>query len=1167
MVTCGRCQFETEEGHSFCPNCGSPLALKCPECSTANDPENKFCFNCGTSLVGDQPAASAPEPHASPDPVSDSGERRLVSVVFADLVGYTSLSESRDPEDVRSMLTHYYERCREIIDRYGGTTDKFIGDAVMGVWGATGANEDDAERATRAALELVDMVAGLGGDIGVPELSARAGVLSGEASVGSGGNLHGLVVGDLVNTASRLQSIAPPGGVYVGQSTRSLVGGAIEFEPIGDQTVKGKELPVSVFQAKRVLALSTGRTGGDLPDGPFVGRDDELRLLKDQLHAAGREARARMVSVIGEGGIGKTRLSQELLRYIDGIKEPIYYHSGRSLSYGDGVTFWALGEMIRQRAGILEREEPSKSRVRLRTMVSEFASSEEDQRWIEPRLAALIGLAEMPPGDRTELYAALRAFFQAISQQGTVLMVFEDLHWADEGLLDFIEELVERTTGHPILILCLARPELLERRPDWAASRKRTLAMHLSRLDDASMAQLVAGLAPGLLEDLIGHIAERSAGVPLHAVEFVRMLLNTGDLVREGDRFEFVGSATELAVPDTVNAIISARLDRLDRASLEIIKDASVLGLTFTLGHLARVRSEEPGELEPLMRELVRREIFDLDEDARSPERGQYGFVQSLIREVAYGRLSRHEKVERHLEVARLMEDAVDPELAMVIASHYGSAVEADPSNRELVESARSAVISAAQRAESLRSDAQAASLYERAAEMTSDERQRVELKLESARCLGATAREDRAAELAREALEWFRSREDASGEVRAVTVLASILSGTFDAGEAAELILPVFESVSKSKDPEWARLARETSRALMLADRPAESIEVANEAIPVMEELEMIESLLDTMITKASALGFQGRWLEGSAMLRGVAQLARDRDLSRVQGRALNNLAASSDNDDRNNAQITTEITALIDRVENEAWKVRHNFFSALTSLYRGKAEEARRLLEEGRELDLSPFWTEGYRLADLEIDEYTRGWDDTRGEQQKEIIDRYLQSEDPQLVDGMRTQQTRQLLNRGHFHEAADWALRYQSRGAAYPETTYFGILAAALAGDGDSLDEFVKFVEAWYPRGRACKGLALVGKAYQSALRGDAEDAVSHFLSADGLWSVVATPMDLARARAVFSLILEDNAVAEEKGAEAGRFFEESGIRVYLEGPAALVREKPLSDEIAV
>lgn len=1155
MITCSNCGLDTEEGHAFCPNCGSALKRTCPTCQTINEPSNKFCFNCGTNLAGAATGATPPAP--SPGPAADSGERRLVSVVFADLVGYTTLSEGRDPEDIRSMLTLYYDRCREIIDRYGGTTDKFIGDAVMGVWGAVGAHEDDAERATRAALELVDMVSGLGGEIGIPELSARAGVLSGEASVGSGGNLHGLVVGDLVNTASRLQSIAPPGGVYVGESTRDLVGTAIEFESIGEQTVKGKEIPVSVFRAKRVLALSTRRKGGDLPDGPFVGRDDELRLLKDQLHATGREARARMVTVIGEGGIGKTRLSQELLRYIDGIKDPIYYHSGRSPSYGDGVTFWALGEMIRQRAGIVEGEEPGKSRIKLRTVVSQFAPSEDDQRWIEPRLAALIGLAEMPPGDRSELFAALRAFFQAISEQGTVLMVFEDLHWADDGMLDFVAELVERTTAHPILVVGLTRPELLDRRSDWAASRKRTLAMHLSRLDGDSMRTLVAGLAPGMPDEVVDHIAERTAGVPLHAVEFVRMLLNTGDLVRDGDHFEFVGSRTELAVPDTVNAIISARLDRLEPGTLEVIKDASVLGLTFNLGHLARVRGVDPEQLEPLLRELVRREVFELEEDPRSPERGQYRFVQSLIREVAYGRLSRQERVERHLEVARLLEEADDPELAMVIATHYGSAVEADPSNAGLVARAREAVIGAALRAESLKADAQAATLYDRAARMTVEDRSRVELQLESARCLGETSREDRGVELAEQSLEWFRVNGDAAGEVRAVTVLAHILAGTFSAERAADLIYPVYEKTPVSRDPEWAHLAQESARSLMLADRADEAVVVADTAIPVMEELEMIEDLLNTLISKATAFGLQGRWLEASAVLRGVAHVARDRDLVAIQGRALNNLAATTTNDNQNDLDSLQELDNLVERSGSDAAIVRHRFFMALTEMEQGSVAEARRQLEMGREGDLSPFWSDWYEHAGHSIDEYDNGWEQARAKQMEAILDRYVDTEDPQLLSAVMSEKGRRLFHGGRFEEAVAWYLSHQDSSTSYPTVTQDGIFVAGLLKDVTALGQFVDFVETWYPRGRACNGLALLGRALGAASGREVDQATRLFIAADELWSVVATPMDLARARAVFALAVgADQPVAMEKAEEARRFFEEHGIGIYMDGPVALV-----------
>lgn len=648
MTECGNCGAENPPGHAFCSSCGTALARVCPSCATPNDPANRFCFNCGTALA--DTTSDAQTPRTAPvDPVRDAGERRLVSVVFADLVGFTTFSEHRDPEDVRSMLTRYYERCREIIDRHGGTTDKFIGDAVMGVWGAAAAHEDDAERATRAALELVDMVAGLGAELEIPELAARAGVLSGEASVGSGGNEQGLVVGDLVNTASRLQSIAEPGTVFVGETTKDLVGAAIEFKAFGDRNVKGKDVAVGVYQAMRVVAISTPRRGGELAEGPFVGRDDELRLLKDQLHATGREGRARMVSIIGEGGIGKTRLSQELVRYIDGIKDDIYYHNGRSPSYGDGVTFWALGEMIRKRAGIVEGEDATKSRLKLRTMVADFTPDDDDVKWIEPRLAAVIGLAPTPPGDRSELFGALRSFFQSVANRGTVLMVFEDLHWADDGLLDFIEELVERTTNHPILVLCLTRPELLERRPTWGAGRKRTLTMHLSRLDEDSMRVLVAGLAPGIPDSVVERIADRTAGVPLHAVEFVRMLLNTGQLVPEGDRFVFTGSGEDLSIPDTVNAIIGARLDRLQPNELAIIQDAAVLGLSFTLTDVAGMRDMPTGEVEPVLRDLIRREILEVDEDPRSPERGQYRFVQGLIREVAYGRLSKSERVSRHV--------------------------------------------------------------------------------------------------------------------------------------------------------------------------------------------------------------------------------------------------------------------------------------------------------------------------------------------------------------------------------------------------------------------------------------------------------------------------------------------------------------------------------------
>ncbi len=1086
------------------------------------------------------------------EPTADPGERRLVSVLFADLVGFTTFSEGRDPEDVRGMLTRFYEKCREIIARYGGTTDKFIGDAVMGVWGAKGAHEDDAERATRAGLELVDMVAGLGSELGIPQLAARAGVLSGEASVGSGGNDQGLVVGDLVNTASRLQSIAEPGSVYVGAGTRDLVGNAVEFREVGEQMVKGKDLAVRAFQATRVLALSTARAASDLLEGPFVGRDDELRLLKDQLHATGRESRARMVSVIGEGGIGKSRLAQELLRYIDGIAEVVYYHRGRSPSYGDGVSFWALGEMIKQRAGISETEDHAKARLKLRTLVADFAPSEEDQRWIEPRLASVVGLADSPPGDRAEHFAALRAFFQAIAERGTVLMVFEDLHWADDGLLDFIEELVERATSSPILVVCLARPELLDRRADWAVGRKRTLTMHLSRLDESAMRDLVAGLAPGMPGPVVDRIANRTAGVPLHAVEFVRMLLNTGQLVREGDGFEFKGADEQLPVPDSVSAIIGARLDRLDPEAQSVIRDAAVLGLTFTLPSLASVRDVEPRDVEPVLSDLTRREILEFDENPRSPERGQYRFLQGLIREVAYGRLTRQERVARHLAVAEIFEKAGDPELAGIVASHYAAAVESDPDDAALVDRACRAVIEAAERAANLKSDAQAATLYERAAGMTADAEERSGLELRAADCLARTGREDKGAVLARKVLDWARENGDVPAEIRATNVLANIMSANFEAAQAAELAMEVYSKVPHTTDRDWIALARETSRALMLADRSEEALRVVGESLPAMEELELVEDLFNTLINKGTALFWAGSPMEGAVLLQGVATLSADRGLTHLQLRALNNLVAATQYDKNSNPEETVELDVLANRVGDENWVVRSHYFAGWNLVDQGQMNEALARFEAGLEFDLSEFWADGFEMGRLRAELVGLGRDEDRLARFLEVNAKYGDTDDPQLRAGVLSTKANLLFAVGDPRGALDTAAGVDTLPSAYPDAVEVGLYAAAQLGDVEAVTRIRDELGAGHRRGRATLGLSCVARSYVAAMEGETVNAEAEFAKAEDYWSQTIAPLSLALARAVFALVVgPDNEVAHLKSDQARDFFEKSGYLLYLDG----------------
>ncbi len=410
-MVCTSCGTENPAGSKFCNRCGSRLAAACPACGTPNSAGAAFCNECGSRLEGApvSPAVGAPggqavgapgshapdaaeaqvaapgiAPTAMPAPVA---ERRLVSILFADLVGFTTLAEGRDPEETRELLGRYFSLAGDVVGRYGGAVEKFIGDAVMAVWGAPAAHEDDAERAVRAALELVGAVASL-----EPSIQARAGVLTGEAAVTVGATNQGMVAGDLVNTASRLQSVAAPGTVLVGEVTRRAASAAIVFEPAGEQALKGKTAPVPAWRAIRVVAQRGGRNRAETLEAPFVGRDEELRLLKELFHATSRERRARLVSVIGPAGIGKTRLAWEFLKYLDGLVETVRYHDGRSPAYGDGISFWALGEMVRRRAGLLETDDEPTTRARIAQTLAEHVPDEGERRWIEPALLALLGL-------------------------------------------------------------------------------------------------------------------------------------------------------------------------------------------------------------------------------------------------------------------------------------------------------------------------------------------------------------------------------------------------------------------------------------------------------------------------------------------------------------------------------------------------------------------------------------------------------------------------------------------------------------------------------------------------------------------------------------------------------------------------------------------------------
>ena len=561
-MICAACGSPNREGRRFCGKCAAPLARSCPACGAANDADENFCGQC---------AAPLDDASAATTPVSTAGdvrtaERRHITVVFADLVGFTSLSAQRDAEDVRDLLGRYFETARTVITRYGGTVEKFIGDAVMAVWGAHTIQENDAERAVRAALELVDAVAAFGEEVGAPGLAARAGVLTGEAAVNIGAVGEGMVAGDLVNTAARVQSAAQPGGVLVGESTRQVTESAIVYSDAGSHELKGIAQSVHLWRADRVVA---GRSGAQRPTGlepPFVGRDREIRLLKEYLHATAEEGKARLLSIVGVGGVGKSRLAWEFFKYVDGLSEDVYWHRGRCLAYGEGVAYWALAEMVRMRAGILDNEAPAAAREKLRKAVSALVPGEEERAWVEPRLAHLVGLEEGAATEPRDLYAAWRYFFEQMAEDGLTVLVFEDMQWADSGLLDFVEYLLEWSRNSAILIITLARPEISDRRPGWGAGKRGLTSLFLEPLGPESMKRLLDGMVPGLPDDLGQRIRDRAAGIPLYAVETVRMLLDRGLLVESDGAYRATASLDSLEVPESLHALIAARLDGLPRA-------------------------------------------------------------------------------------------------------------------------------------------------------------------------------------------------------------------------------------------------------------------------------------------------------------------------------------------------------------------------------------------------------------------------------------------------------------------------------------------------------------------------------------------------------------------------------------------------------------------------
>ena len=544
-MMCPRCSAESPSGQKFCGECGAALALVCASCGTASSPGQKFCGECGAALaVAARPGVLAP---AAAGPVA---ERRVCSVLFCDLVGFTPLSEARDPEAVRELLSEYFDRARTVVGRYGGVVEKFIGDAVMAVWGTPVAAEGDAERAVRAGLDLVAGVADLGAEAGVAGLAARCGVVTGEVAVNLGAVGEGMVAGDAVNTAARVQAAAGPGTVLVDEATQRLAGAGVGFAEAGEHALKGKAEPLELWRAVRVLAGVGGSQRVDGLEAPLTGRDAELRTVRDLFHAAAGRRVPRLVLVSGPAGVGKSRLGWEFRKYTDGLAETIWWHQGRCLSYGEGVAFWALAEMVRQRLGIAEEDPAEEAAARLAAGLDRFITDRGERAYAGLRVARLLGAAVAGDGgealSREELFAGWRLFFERLAAEDPVVLLVEDAQYADAGLLDFLDYLMDWVRDLPVYVLVLARPELGQARPGFGTGRNRT-ALTLDPLDTVSMDQLVDALVPGMPQAARAKITAQAQGIPLFAVETVRSLVDRDVVQPVEGVYRLTGEVGQLA--------------------------------------------------------------------------------------------------------------------------------------------------------------------------------------------------------------------------------------------------------------------------------------------------------------------------------------------------------------------------------------------------------------------------------------------------------------------------------------------------------------------------------------------------------------------------------------------------------------------------------------------
>jgi class 3 adenylate cyclase/tetratricopeptide (TPR) repeat protein len=720
--------------------CGAPLSRVCPNCAAANSTEATFCLQCGTPLA---PAATT--------------ERRLLSVLFADLVGSTALTQRLDPEAMRAMIGRYFSAMRDEISQRGGSVEKFIGDAVMAVFGLPVAHEDDPERALRTALAMQQRLPELNAR-SAADLHMRIGISTGEVIADPSAVSEGqfMVTGEIVNLAARLQAQAPPDGIVVDDRTYDATKRLGEYAP--DAVPDGADFAGRRYW--RFAGLTAGKTAARRLRSPLVGREDEMQFLQALYRRVVEGRQHHLVTVIGPAGVGKTRLMREFVKTLETAAVPPAILRGRCPAYGEGLTYWPLAEMLKQECDIKDDDPPALVADKLRESVLRVCvpllgaddangvaaalapllgaqiARPADAFWRE-RLAALKSVVENPPVAAREaavadesrrggdlLVQAVRSFLFAMAQRGPLVLIFEDLHWAEPSLLELLEHPSLRGLNAPILTLCLARPELPEQHPDWASRVRNYTALSLSPLPDARGRTLISELLAGdpIADDVRAAILAKAEGNPLFIEEILQMLIDTGELVQGQRGWQRSRPALDIRIPDTIHGILVSRLDLLTPLEKRVIQDASIPGRVFWSAATAAVGQLSTPEVAAAVARLAERDLIEERPVSSLSGDREYAFKHALIREVAYSMVPKLGRSSRHLRFAQWLEQTASlggDTFLEVLAYHYEQAwryrFETGESDEDLARRAIAALRKAGARAARLRTLPEARRLYERA--------------------------------------------------------------------------------------------------------------------------------------------------------------------------------------------------------------------------------------------------------------------------------------------------------------------------------------------------------------------------------------------------------------------------------------------------------------------